>query len=373
MSSRTLIIGGGLAGVATLYELARRGHDALLLEAADTLASGASFANGGLLTASMADPWNGPGVGRHLAHDSVRRTRELAQTLALAHDDSATGTLKVFGSRQAMAAPRALAEMLAPLGLRSRVVDTDVALALEPALAAARAHVACALHFPDDAAGDACQFTRALAGECVRLGAQVRCGAKVQRIAVQAGRVQGVVVDGDLLAARHVVIAAGVHSPALASPLGLKLPIQPAKGYTLTVDVSRVTRRPRLAIVDDTMHAAITPLGDRLRVAGTAEFAGHDLHLDRVRVDNLFRLLQRLYPDLAGQVDRDAAFAWTGLRPMSADGLPFIGAAGPEGLWVNAGHGHLGWTLAVGSGALLAALMTGERPAVEPEPYRVRR
>jgi D-amino-acid dehydrogenase len=303
----------------------------------------------------------------------VRRTRELSAELGLRYDAAAAGALKIFGDAQALAGPLGMANMLARQGLRFQVLQRDEVIAMEPQLAPAAGRIGCAIYFPDDMSGDACAFTRALADQARLAGATIRASALVERILVEAGRVRGVVVRGERIAADQVVVAAGCASPRLVAPLGVPLSIAPVKGYTVTVDLRHVAARPRIPIVDDAMHAALTPLGDRMRVAGTAEFSGNDVALSPHRIANLFRLLERIYPQLAQQVDRRTAFAWTGLRPMSADGLPFIGAAGPQGLWINSGHGHLGWTLAVGSAALLASLMREEAPSVEPGPYRVRR
>lgn len=417
---RTIVIGGGLAGVATLYELARRGERAVLLEAAEEMATGASYANGGMLTPSMSDPWNGPGVfqslaasvfdpyaamklrlhalpgligwgmrflrnstpDRHaaatcsafeLARRSVELTRAWEEQLDLACDLVGGGTMKVFASRAAAAGAIALAERLKPRGLRYELLDQDAVLEKEPELHEARSTFACGIYYPDDACGDARAFTRALAERARQAGAEVVLGKWTRRILVQAGRVRGVETnDGELLADR-VVLAAGIASPQLSRSLGAPLAIKPAKGYSVTVDAAGWNARPHMAVIDDAMHAAVVPIGSRLRFVGTAEFAGEDSRIDPVRIDNLKRLFARLYPHLAGNVTSANATPWAGLRPMSADGLPYIGQAGPDGLWINAGHGHLGWTMAAGSAELLADLIQGRAPAVEPAPFRVAR
>ncbi len=153
----------------------------------------------------------------------------------------------------------------------------------------------------------------------------------------------------------------------------MPLAIKPAKGYSVTFDASGVGESPRIPIVDDAMHAAVTPLGNRLRVAGTAEFAGFDLSVQKSRVDNLIGLLGSIYPEIACKLNFEKAFLWTGLRPMSSDGLPFIGSTKIKGLWVNSGHGPSGWTMAMGSARLLADLFDGHAPEIDPHPYRVTR
>jgi D-amino-acid dehydrogenase len=189
---------------------------------------------------------------------------------------------------------------------------------------------------------------------------------------VGQGRVRVWTNSGAIEAAR-VVITAGHHSTRLLRRLGIGLPIRPAKGYSITVDVPDERMRPRIAVIDDAMHAAVVPLGTRLRVAGTAEFAGDDRTLQSDRVANLFTLLDALYPDVARSIDKNGADSWTGLRPMSADGLPFIGPTKAPGVYVNAGHGHLGWTLAAGAARVLADVMLGKQTDIDSNPYRATR
>jgi len=257
-------------------------------------------------------------------------------------------------------------------GLRFDVLDAEGAVALEPALAAIKGRIACAIHYPEDAVGDARLFVERIAAAARQAKGEVRLNTAVQKISAENGGFR-IELASSLLTARRVVIAAGTASPKLAKASGVSLPIKPAKGYSLTYPLPASVAAPRIPVVDDAMHAAVVPLGDRIRVAGTAEFAGHNRTLDPQRVENLALLLERLYPDLAPHLDARAAQGWTGLRPMSADGRPFIGETSVPGLWINAGHGHLGWTMAVGSARLLADLMQGRTPEIDPRPYSVGR
>jgi D-amino-acid dehydrogenase len=149
--------------------------------------------------------------------------------------------------------------------------------------------------------------------------------------------------------------------------------VAPVKGYSITVKTPAHIARPAIPILDDELHAVATPLGDRLRVAGTAEFAGHDLSVPESRIENLLRLLHRTFPLIAGTVDRSSLNPWSGLRPMSADGVPIVGRTRIENLFINTGHGHLGWTMAAGSGRVLAELMMGRTPAIDVAPYALSR
>jgi D-amino-acid dehydrogenase len=311
-----------------------------------------------------------------LAIVSTELTRQLIQSQGLRCDASFGGTFKLFAGPRDLQGPHGIAQRLAGLGLRFDVLSAAQAVEREPALSAAASRVAAALHFPDDVAVDACALTKELARLATAAGAQVRISTAVRGIVVRQGAVAGVETDGAWIAARRVVVAGGCASRSLLRPLGLRLAVRPAKGYSLTFDVAHLasaTPLPAMPVIDDAMHAAVTPLGRRLRAVGTAEFAGDDRSLDARRLDNLFALLQRLYPEIAARLDRSSGTPWAGLRPMSADGLPFIGPAGPPGLWLNTGHGHLGLTLALGSAGLLVDQLLDKAPAVPPEPFRAAR
>jgi D-amino-acid dehydrogenase len=272
-----------------------------------------------------------------------------------------------------MSSGRALAEQLAPLGLRFDVLDRDGAIAAEPALEGIREQIAGALRFPDDGVGDSFKFCEALTDAFRHAGGELRTGVQVSGIAVDRGKAVGVISSAGRVRADTVVVAAGRATPGLVRHLGIALPIRPVKGYTVTFDASRVEGRPAMAVIDNDLHAAIVPLGTRLRVAGTAEFAGEDLRLRPERIENLLKLLSAIYPRIAARLDLAGGYAWTGLRPMSADGLPFVGATRVPGLYINAGHGHLGWTHACGSAHLVADLIAGGLTEIDPEPYRATR
>jgi len=422
MSDRKiLVIGAGLIGVTTAYELVARGEDVELIDTREGVALEASFANGAMLTASMPEPWNGPGVHKHLiaslfdarspmklhvsalpsllswgirflynsseelhwaaaranyalASYSIRSTRDLRERLQLPYAAFTVGTMKVFRHGPAMERPTAFARMLAHDGLRYRVLDRDAATEVEPQLAPVRDAIAGALYFPDDEGGDAHLFCRQLADRFVAAGGQLRTGARVERIVTGRGQVAGAETTQGRIETRRVVVAAGHQTPDLLRALGLYLPIQPVKGYSVTIDLPGLAERsPRIPVIDDAAHAAVVPVGSRLRCAGIAEFAGTDRTIDGRRIDGLFNLMTRLYPRITEGVDRRSARPWTGLRPISSDGVPFVGPTRIPGLYVNAGHGHLGWTLAVGSARLLADMLQDSPTAIDPHSYRATR
>lgn len=417
---RVLVIGSGLLGVSSAHALARQGVEVTVLDRADGPAQGTSYANAGMLTPSMADPWNSPGIFWHLlqwlgredapfllrpralpamlgwglrfiAHATPARQRasmehnlrlagysleilrELRTSLKLAYDERSRGTIKVFSERKAFDAAVKRNATLAELGLEVRALSAAQAVELEPALAPVAGRLVGAIYCPADESGDARAFTQALAGHAREAGVRFLFNTEVTGFEFAGGRVSAALSAAGRHEADLFVVAAGSWSAPLLRQVGVALPVRPVKGYSITVPIGRWSGAPQMPVIDDALHAAATPLGARLRVAGTAEIAGYDLALTPARIENLFTLLLALFPSYAPLLDRDNAQPWAGLRPMSPDGLPRIGQLGPENLFVNTGHGHLGWTLAAGSGQLLADLICGKPPAIAAAPYDPRR
>lgn len=415
-----VVIGAGLIGLTTAHELLQRGKQVLILDAGEDVAQGASHANGSILTPSMADPWNSPGVQRHLlaslvdrraalilratalpslwlwglkflrnssparhraatlssfqlADYSLRQTRALREQLSLEYGASTRGTIRLFRHDEALQRGLALVQMLAEHGLHFALLDRAATIEAEPQLAPIAGRIAGALRFPNDESGDAYRFCAALAARIEACGGRLRRGLAARGIQVRHGRVLGVESLDGLIEASEVIVACGVDSQELLHVQGIDLAIRPAKGYSLTFDVSSVSRCPQVPLVEDELHVALVPMGDRLRIAGTAEFAGMDRSVRPERIQNLIEALAATYPEVARQVELRTAVPWAGLRPMSCDGLPTVGPTRVRGLYVNAGHGHLGWTMAVGSARMLVDLMTGLVPAIDTSPYRVGR
>lgn len=415
-SDQILIVGGGLIGLATAHALLERGESVHVLEALPQLGQGTSFANGGLITPSMAEPWNAPGASRHFAASlmdpaapmklrplalpgllrwglrflrhstpkryrrateasfrlamlSVRETRSWRERLNLAYDGRASGSLSLFRSGSSMQEQLEMSQHLQPLGLRFAKLDAGGTITIEPMLADIADEIVGALHFPDDEVGDSHALCRALGESIVARGGTIDPQRRVSRIFVRARRVQGIEADGARVPVERVIVAAGVGSVRLLQSAGVRISVAPAKGYSLTVDFSGRAVLPSLPVSDRIRHVVLTPLGRRLRIAGTAEFTGEDLRMRPERIAPLAEALRELYPRLAREVDPHTGIPWTGLRPVSADGLPFIGPTRVAGLYVNAGHGALGLTLAAGSATLLADLLHGAPPAVDPAPY----
>lgn len=417
------IVGAGLIGLATAWALHRDGHRVAVFEREATVGHGTSFANGALLHPSLSRPWNTPGVWRELvaqlgredaalllrlrAVPSLARwgVRFLAQSgarahlcnaalnLALARHSQRTmaalrahtgmaevayhayfrGSISAFRSADSLAAAQRIA---VADGIPHRRLERDALVAAEPALAPVAAALSGGLHFGGDEAGDAPAFCAALAAWLVGQGQRVETGVAVNAIQVERGRVRGLVTARGVEPAQAVVVCAGPWAHTLLHPHHVPWPVAPVKGYSLTLpnrSVDTAVPAPRTPVVDHALHVAITPVGaNALRVAGTAEFAGFDLSLNPARIANLKRLLAALYPQVAAASPDAQVRPWAGLRPMTPDGVPRIGPTHIEGLFVNGGHGHLGWTLAAGSADVLAALYAGRAPAVAGLPGTMR-
>jgi D-amino-acid dehydrogenase len=412
-------VGGGLLGLASAYALHEAGYRVELLEAREDVALETSFANGGILTPSMPDPWNAPGVhwrllrwlGREdapmllrpsaipgyfgwglrflagsapdsfnasmranyrLCAYSLEILRAWRAALDLQYAQGTRGTLEVY--RDVRSFEQAVHELatLAPLGLKGTPLDPAATAHLEPLLDEVKGDLIGAIHFPQDESGDAFLFCRALRERLVARGVGLRLDTRVRKVRIAGGRASGVESDSGFIPASQVVLAAGPWSRELLAVCGVAVAVRPVKGYSLSIPIDPAAG-PRHALSDDSLHAVMTPLGATLRLAGTAEFSGWDMTLRPQRIEALWRLLKALSPTLARQVDRATARSWCGLRPMSADGRPYVGASAVEGLYVNTGHGHLGWTQAAGSAALLAQLMTGAATTIDPRPYALSR
>lgn len=419
---RIAIIGAGLAGLSAAHALLAGGASRItVFERREGPGLETSFANGAMLHPSTVEPWNAPGVLWDLLRDlgnedatallrlralpsllgwdggwglrflrhsaprhyldhtraNLRLARYSASLMAglraqgIEDQGHANGSLMVFRDPGALEAAQAWAWQLADDGRRHERLSAAEVVDREPALAPMAGDLAGALFNVDDQRGDAYRHCQSLAAQLVRRGVEIRYDTPVQRLASRKDRVVGVVDDqGDLENADAVVLAAASHSPALARPCGLDIPIRPAKGYSLTLRPPPGTALPRIGVMDAQLHVAVVPVGeDRLRIAGTAEFTGHDLTVNPRRIANLERMIARVYPEVLAATPAVDRTPWTGLRPMVHDGLPLIGPTRVPGLYLNTGHGHLGWTQAAGSGRLLADLMAGRPTEIDATRY----
>ena len=403
------MLGAGVVGTTSAYYLARAGHDVTVVDRQPNAGLETSFANAGQVSPGYSAPWAGPGVPlkalkwlmmRHrpfviwpradarlgwwlaqmlanctdeayrinkgrmvrLAEYSRDALRDLRAETGIAYDGRQGGTLQVFRSQAQMDHIAGDLAVLDVHGVGYEVLDLAGCVAAEPALAQARVTLAGGLRLPGDETGDAHLFTQRLAGLAQSLGVRFRYGTTVRRLLTDGGRVTGVQSDTGPIVADLTVVALGSYSAALVRPLGLHLPVYPVKGYSLTISVTDAAAAPVSTVMDETYKVAITRLGERIRVGGTAELAGYSVTLRPPRRAALERSVGDLFPG-GGDV-RGASF-WTGLRPMTPDGTPIVGPTSVPGLYTNTGHGTLGWTMACGSARLLADLIDGQPTEIE--------
>ncbi|HXE46286.1 MAG TPA: FAD-dependent oxidoreductase [Conexibacter sp.] len=410
---RIAVLGGGVIGVCSAYCLAREGHQVELTDAADDVALGASGSNAGLVVPPDSIVWNtpdawaelfrafvlrrgpisvrptaGPGLipwgMRFLAHSTRRRSdasaraaealssysaRELQALASEAGVEPApVPNGMVFFARDArvLSATAAARSLLAHAGHEFRQLTPEELARLDPGFARTSQHIAGALYAPDAASGDCAAFTRALAAKCRELGVRFRFAERVTGFDADAQSIRAVHTTRGRVQADAYVLALGARSPEVARTAGLNLPVVPVKGYALTAPIGDDAAVPRIGGVDEGRHVAFSRHGSSLRLSTGAEFAGFD---EQLRPEPL-RFLEATGRDLFGDaIDWSAGSGRSGFRPVSADGVPYIGRSPRRNLFVNAGHGHLGWTQAAGSARLLADLIAGRPPAIDPCPY----
>jgi D-amino-acid dehydrogenase len=410
---KVIVLGAGVVGTASAWYLAQAGHEVAVVDRREGPGLETSYANGGQVSVCHAEPWANPGaplkVLQWLAREDAPllfrlrmdpsqwawglrflyeclawRTREnIEQILAMAfysrtmlralraqtgiaYDESARGILHYYTGRAELEAAREATTVMRRHGLDRVERSVEEAVAIEPALAPAASRIVGATYTPSDESGDAYLFTAGLAKLAQAQGVQFLCGREIRGLRATEKGVTGVVVAGpggeETVAGDAFVVALGSYSGLLTRPLGIELPIYPAKGYSATVPVADPDKAPRVSLTDDEAKIVITRLGARLRIAGTAELSGWSTDLNPVRCEALVRRVRDLFPE-AG--DWRAPQYWAGLRPATPSNVPLVGATRIPNLWLNTGHGTLGWTMACGSGAAIADLVSGRKPAVD--------
>lgn len=406
-----IVLGGGVIGTTTAYYLAQQGAKVRVIDRQPGPALETSFGNAGQISPGYSTPWAAPGIPLKAlkwlfqAHAPLRirpdgslyqwqwmaqllrnctqarytenkarmmrlseYSRDCLRTLradaGIRYEHRTGGTLQLFRTQaQVDAAQRDIA-VLANLGVAHQLLSPAQLTTHEPALAGALHRLSGGLRLPQDETGDCFLFTQQLAQAAQRLGVEFQFNARIDRLEVESGRMTGVVVDGQRLPARHCVLALGSYSRDMLQGLGMDLPVYPVKGYSLTVPITQAAAAPVSTVLDETYKVALTRFDQRLRVGGMAELAGFDLALRPSRRATLEKVVNDLFPD-AGDLSR--AQFWTGLRPLTPDGTPVVGRTAVEGLWLNTGHGTLGWTMACGSGQLLADQLCGRQPRIDTE------
>ena len=405
-----VIVGCGVIGVTTAWFLIQAGVRVTVVERREGPALETSFANASMLTPSLSAPWNSPGVwlkllkylGRKEAallvrpaafpgllqwgyrflcnsrskyHEnnlrknlrlciySIEIMKELRSDTAVEYEADLSGVMEVCREEASMRTGRERARVLGADQVPTRELSPVEVVEMEPALAPIQQKLVGGFYFPADEVGDAYKFSCSLQQHSARHGAVFRFGETAQEMLVQRGQVMGVRLDsGEEIEADQVVVAAGSYTPQLVRPLDVRVPVCPAKGYSLTTPMPEGLPPLGHAVLDDGYKAGVVPLGgSRIRVAGTVEFTGFNQELSPERVANLRNLLAGVLPRHAERIPVAEMRPWCGLRPASPDGVPIVGASGLEGLSLATGHGHLGWSMAAGTGKALAQQLLGEQ------------
>ena len=408
---RVLILGSGVIGTTSAWYLRQAGHEVTVVDRQPGPALETSFANAGQLSFGYTSPWAAPGVPlkavkwlfQEHAPLAIRPTADIAQyrwlwqmlrnctagryainkarmvrmsdysrdcinelraATGIDYEGRQLGTTQLFRTQQQLDAAAQDIEVLRQYGVPYEVLDRQGIVRVEPALAGKADTLVGALRLPEDQTGDCQLFTRKLAALAAAAGVEFRFDQDVAGLQRDGDRITGVRIGGRLETADHYVVALGSYSPQLLAPLGMRLPVYPLKGYSLTLPITDAAMAPTSTILDESYKVAVTRFEDRIRVGGMAEVAGFDLSLDPRRRATLEKVVRDLYPH-GGDLSR--AEFWTGLRPATPDGTPVVGATPYRNLFLNTGHGTLGWTMAAGSGRYLADLMDGRTPQISSE------
>lgn len=414
---KVLVLGAGVVGTAAAYYLNRAGHEVTVIERHQMAGMETSFANGGHVSAFTARPWASPTVprmlikwfgredapylvrlrpelrqwlwglrfmrncttarhlkmARHMVRLSMASYEELKEVRArerIEYDQRASGILHVYRSQKALDEAAAGERVVDDPRARAEVVDASRAVAIEPALEQARHLYAGGLFIAHDETGDAHRFSTGLAAAAARNGVDFRYGVTVRALIREGDRITAVETDRGRLNADAVVFSLGAEGPLLLRPVGVDVPIYPVKGYSVTLPTEGYNGTPSVGIHDQEVRVVTSTYGGRLRAAGTAELVGYDRTISPKRVDAVLRAVMEVFPN-GGDASR--AERWTGLRPMTPDCAPLIGRTRLSNLYLDTGHGSLGWTLACGSGRAIADIVSGKRPEIDLTGFEVDR
>ena len=413
---RVLVLGAGVVGTTAAWFLRAAGHEVTVVDRQDTAAQETSFANGGQVT-SHVEPWANPSaplkILRWLGQPdapllfrprldtrqwrwglqflieclpsrtrrntlqilamskySAAALRELRAETGLTYDDLQCGILQIYTEREEFDDAAQAAELVRQYGLAREIKTPEECVALEPALAPRRDRIVGGTYTASDETGDAYKFTQALAALGAQRGIVFRYGVTIEALAVAGNAVSGVRVrrhengggdQSELITADAYLVCLASYSPLLLGPIGVTALVYPAKGYSATLPIVDPKAAPTISITDDAKKIVLTRLGDRLRVAGTAELAGYNLDLNPVRCEALTRCAVEWF---GSAIDTTNASYWAGLRPATPSNVPLIGRTRYANLYLNTGHGTLGWTMAAGSGKALAEIVSGGRPEI---------
>ncbi|OGI53673.1 MAG: D-amino acid dehydrogenase small subunit [Candidatus Muproteobacteria bacterium RIFCSPHIGHO2_02_FULL_60_13] len=400
---KVLVLGGGVIGVTSAWYLHGAGHEVTVVDRQAGPGLETSFANGGQISWGAGNPWAAPGIPlkalkwmlrphsplvlrprldpalwtwlfsmlanctpERYALNKERMLRVsrysheclvgLRRETGIHYDEHLTGVLELFRTARELDEAGRDITLLKRWGIDCHILDRAGCVAQESALRPSQEKIVGGLHFPGDESGDCFQFTQLLANLAMSQCVTFSFDTRIERLEANGDRLTRVVTDKGELTADAYVLACGSYSPLLLRPLGIRLPVYPVKGYSVTLPLTDAAAAPSSSVTDATYKIVITRLGDKLRGAGTAELAGYDLSLRPARLGAIKHVMADLFPDAVNQAD---ALSWCGLRPMTPDNPPILGATTYKNLFLNTGHGTLGWTMACGSGKILADIVSG--------------
>ncbi len=412
-----VILGSGVTGVTSAWYLARAGFKVTVIDRQAGPAIETSFANAGQISPGYASPWAAPGIPLkalkwlfqqhsplslhpdgslwqlqwtrmllkncttdHYAVNKERMVRlaeysrdclrDLRSQTHIGYEERSLGTLQIFRNQQQLDAASRDIAVLAQHGVPYELLDRDGCVNAEPALAQVKNKLTGGLHLPRDETGDCHLFTTRLAEMAQQLGVTFRYNLPVENPIIKNGRIAGIAAGAETLTGDHYVVALGSYSRGLLQQAGLNIPVYPVKGYSLTVPVIDAAASPVSTLMDETYKVAITRFDKRIRIGGMAELAGYNLNLNPSKLNTLKMVMNDLFPQSG---DVSAATCWTGLRPMTPDGTPIIGATRHKNLWLNTGHGTLGWTMACGSAQIVADLIARQPTAIRTDDFGIER
>lgn len=413
---RVIVLGSGVIGVTSAYYLAQQGASVTVLDRQTGPAEETSFGNAGQVSPGYSTPWAAPGIpfkavkwmfqhhaplavnldgsmwqlqwmaqmlkncnAQHYAINKERMVRvaeysrdclrQLRQDTGISYENRSKGTLQLFRKDAQLDAVQRDIEVLKESGVEYELLDRDGLARVEPALAAAKDKLVGGLHLPNDETGDCYLFTNALAKLAQEMGVDFQFNQNVEKLLVEGDEIKGVLVNGKVLTADRYVLAFGSYSREFLKPLHLDLPVYPVKGYSLTVPIVDPAMAPQSTVLDETYKIAITRFDQRIRVGGMAELSGFNLGLNQDRRATLEMVTKDLFP--GGDLPQSSF--WTGLRPMTPDSAPIIGGTRYKNLFLNTGHGTLGWTMACGSGKLISDLVMQQQPEISTEGLSLQR
>ncbi|MFQ8476843.1 D-amino acid dehydrogenase [Acinetobacter baumannii] len=413
---RVIVLGSGVIGVASAYYLARQGAEVTVLDRQSGPAEETSFGNAGQISPGYSTPWAAPGIPfkavkwmfqhhaplainldgsmwqlqwmaqmlkncnpqsyavnkermMRVAEYSRDCLRELRKDTGIHYENRAKGTLQLFRKEAQMEAVQRDISVLEECGVSYELLNANELGRVEPALANAQDKLVGGLHLPNDETGDCYLFTNALAQIAKELGVNFQFNQNVEKLIVEGDQIKGVQVNGKVLTADRYVLAFGSYSRDFLKPLDLQLPVYPVKGYSLTIPIVDPAFAPQSTVLDETYKIAITRFDQRIRVGGMAELSGFNLGLNEDRRATLQMVTQDLFPG----GDMEQASFWSGLRPMTPDSTPIIGATRFKNLFLNTGHGTLGWTMACGSGKLISDIVLNHKTDISTDGLSIQR